>query len=119
MTFLYSVLLTFPRPQSLANVRSKRSLVLASFFKKTMAGKNRNVTESFSKAMEDVFRTLLRAIGVHPWMECPSFSNSDAKTWDEGAAMWIDEHVTLVIVETRSNARHASRVGLQRSAMEK
>ena len=32
--------------------------------------------------------------------------------------MWIDEHVTLVIVATRSNARHASRVGLQRLAME-
>ena len=58
MTFLYSVLLTFPRPQSLAYARSKRSLVLASFFKKTMAGKNRNVTESFSKAMEDAFSNI-------------------------------------------------------------
>ena len=51
-----------------------------------------NVIESFSEAMEDAFSE--RASEVHPWVECPGFSYSNANTWDEGAAMWIDEHVT-------------------------
>ena len=65
------------------------------------------------------FRPSLIASGVYPCIECLGFSNSNAKTWDEGAAMWIDEHVPWVIVATWSAARHASKVGLQRSALAK
>ena len=71
----------------------------------------------FLKPWRTLFRTSLRASGVHPWVECPGFSKSNANTWDEGAAMWIDEHVTWVILATWSAAQHASRVGLQRSAL--
>ena len=67
--------------------------------------------------MDDVFWPSLKASGVHPWMERLGFSNSNAKTWDEGAAMWIDEHVPWGIVATWRAARHPYKVGLQRSAL--
>ena len=62
--------------------------------------------------MEEVFWPSLIASVVYPWMECLSFSDSDAKVWDEEAAMWIDEHISWDIVAARSAARHASKVGL-------
>ena len=71
----------------------------------------------FLNPWRSVFRPSLIASGGYPWMECLGFSNSNAKTWDEGAATWIDEHVPWVIVATRSAARHAFKVRLQRSAL--
>ena len=71
----------------------------------------------FLKPWRTFFWPSLIASGVYPGMECLGFSNSNAKTWDEEAEMWIDEHVPWGIVATRSAARHASKVGLQRSAL--
>ena len=71
----------------------------------------------FLKSWRTFFRPSLIASGVYPWMECLGLSSSNAKTWDEGAAMWIDEHGPWVIVATWSTARHASKVALQRSAL--
>ena len=70
-----------------------------------------NITKSFYEAMEDIFWPSLTVSGVYPWMECLGFSNSNAKTWDEGAGMWIEETCPL---RYRSNMeRRTSRLQSQ------
>ena len=52
-----------------------------------------NVTESFSEVMEEIFSAIAESQCSLSLDGVPRLRSTNAKTWDEAAAMWINEHV--------------------------